>query len=177
MPRSKPSQVITHRIELGDFERTRLEGLLAAVTFGTVSKPIIEVIKDNTAMLTIGAFLLLYFPNWIKSNLTGEDYTAEDVEERDTQGLADYVESQNLAAIAATGTLAYFTGGLSVVPAIIVGIVGGTVIAEGAEEVVYEAQDAYVAAKKQVQFLLMLARYGLLPSRGGGERGRPATVE
>lgn len=172
MPRRKPEKVVVHRLELGDFERSRIDSFLAAKTFEAGSKPIVDVLKDISAMASIGAIVFFLFPNLLKNNATGEDYSKDDIAGKDSTGLADYIETQNLLAIAATGSLAYFTGGTSLVVSSLIGILGGTVVAEGAEEVYYDTLNAVektkaaiAAAKQQAQLLKLVYDLGLLDER------------
>ncbi len=172
MPRRKPERVITHRLELGDFERSRIESFLTANTFNKAAEPVVDLLKDATAMLSIGAIIFFLFPNLLKNNATGEDYTNEEISSKDTKGLADYIEAQNLVAIAATGALAYFTGGTSILLSSLIGAIGGTVVAEGSEEVYYDALDAkekteaaIAAAKQQARLLKLVYDLGLLDER------------
>lgn len=172
MPRRKPEKVVVHRLELGDFERSRIDSFLAAKTFEAGSKPVVDILKDVSAMASIGAIIFFLFPNLLKNNANGEDYSKDEIKGRDEKGLADYIEAQNLLAIAATGTLAYFTGGTSLLVSSLIGAIGGTVIAEGAEEVVYETLDVkekieagIAAAKQQARLLKLVYDLGLLDDR------------
>lgn len=53
MPKSKPDEVIGHRIELQQTERELLEMVGAAYSFDRITKPIVALINDNTTMLLI----------------------------------------------------------------------------------------------------------------------------
>ncbi len=57
MPRSKPSKVITHRIELGSWERERIEGLLVAVEIQKIAEPAVALLSDASALVSILAIL------------------------------------------------------------------------------------------------------------------------
>jgi hypothetical protein len=57
--------VITHRIELGSFERDRLEGLIAATTFNKVTTPIVAGMSDVSFMIALAGILVIWFPDII----------------------------------------------------------------------------------------------------------------
>ena len=57
--------MITHRIELGSFERDRLEGLIAATTFNKVTTPIVAGMSDVSFMIALAGILVIWFPDII----------------------------------------------------------------------------------------------------------------
>ena len=57
MPRSKPSSTVVHRIEMGTWERDRVEGLLDSMKFKQVSQPLIEAMKDVAPWLVLVGLL------------------------------------------------------------------------------------------------------------------------
>ena len=46
MPRAKPDQVITYRIEMGTKERQLLDSALASFQFNRIATPIVDLMKD-----------------------------------------------------------------------------------------------------------------------------------
>ena len=57
MPRSKPTETVVHRIEMGTWERERVEGLLDSMKFKQVSQPLIEAMKDVAPWLVLVGLL------------------------------------------------------------------------------------------------------------------------
>ena len=53
MPKPKPTQVIRHEIILGRREFEMIETLSAAISINKVSEPIVEILKDGTALLAV----------------------------------------------------------------------------------------------------------------------------
>ena len=153
MPRSKPSKTEEVRITLGNKEREILGDLVGSIQFKNTATPIVNLLNDLTGTATVALLLGYVFPNFLINNLTGQPYTREDFEGKSDKGIFDYIEAQNLAAIAATGALAYFTGGLSLGTSAIVGGIFGTVAAEGAEEVISDARGAANAARRQAELV------------------------
>lgn len=60
MPTRKPDQVITHRIELGAYERERLDSIIAAQSFNKVATPIVAGMSDVSFMVVLGGLLTLW---------------------------------------------------------------------------------------------------------------------
>ena len=50
MPRSAPNEIIEHRISFGKWERDRVDTLITSLSINQVSEPIVEIIKDVSAM-------------------------------------------------------------------------------------------------------------------------------
>lgn len=127
MPRSKPTRVITHRIELGDFERSRIDTLMASASFSQISTPIVSLLKDVSGLAALYVILNALLPDWAK----GLDLKA--MRDMDSPGLFDYLEPQNLA-LGTIGALAgVATGGLAWLPALL-GFGAGQLAAETGEE-------------------------------------------
>jgi hypothetical protein len=57
MPRSKPTETVVHRIEMGSWERERVEGLLDSMKFKQFSQPLIEAMKDVAPWLVLVGLL------------------------------------------------------------------------------------------------------------------------
>jgi hypothetical protein len=57
MPRSKPKETIVHRIELGSWERTRLEGMADAYNFNKIATPTVAGLSDVSFVLLLGGLL------------------------------------------------------------------------------------------------------------------------
>ena len=60
MPTRKPDQVITHRVELGAYERERLDSLIAAQSFNKVATPIVAGMSDVSFMVVLAGLLTLW---------------------------------------------------------------------------------------------------------------------
>lgn len=153
MPRSKPSKTEEMRITLGNKERQILGDLASSIQFKNVATPVVNLLNDLTGTATVALLIGYVFPNFLINNLTGEPYSRDDFEGKTDKGIFDYIEAQNLAAIAATGVLAWFTGGLSLGASAAVGVIFGTVAAEGAEEVISDIDRAKTAARKQAHLV------------------------
>ena len=142
-------KVIEHRISLGTFERNMLSDFVATKSFQNAATPIISLMKDVTGMATLYLILNFMFPNWS----LGIDL---DVVDDGKGGLWDYLEIQNVAGSAiGIGVAAYATGGLSLIPSII-GAVAGSIVTEGAEEVLEDSRAAVLPAYRGIQFMLSL---------------------
>ena len=141
------------RITMGEKERMLAEDLISSIRINQISTPLVDLLKDVTGTATVALLIGYVFPNFLINNATGLEYTKDQVMNKDESSLIDYIEIQNIAAIGAVGALAFFTGGLSLGAAAVVGILGGTVAAEGAEEVVQDVQGAKRAAQKQARLL------------------------
>ena len=63
MPRTKPDQTITYRIEMGTKERMMLDSALASFQFNRIATPIVDLMKDVSGMIVLGAGLALIFPD------------------------------------------------------------------------------------------------------------------
>jgi len=50
MPRSAPKEIIEHRISFGKWERERVDTFITSLSINQVSEPIVEIIKDVSAM-------------------------------------------------------------------------------------------------------------------------------
>ena len=50
MPRSAPKEIIEHRITFGKWERDRVDTLITSLSINQVSEPVVEIIKDVSAM-------------------------------------------------------------------------------------------------------------------------------
>ena len=103
---------------------------------------------------------------------TGAYYTKEDIETAEENGgLSDYLEAQNLLAVGMGIGIGVGTGGIGFIPAIL-GAIGGTIAAEGAEEIVKDIESATNSAKNfatyQARFLLFSMK--VAPELLGGER-------
>lgn len=79
MPKSKPDQVIVHRIELQATERDILSGLSTAVMFKQIADPIVKLLNDVTGTVTFltllaasGIFLGVTF-NFIYDVVSAKD--------------------------------------------------------------------------------------------------------
>ncbi len=60
MPKPKPTQVIRHEIVLGRSERDLLEPIIYANVANKLANPIVEILKDTTAIYAIVTLIELY---------------------------------------------------------------------------------------------------------------------
>lgn len=60
MSTRRPDEVITHRIELGRWEREHIEGLLAAQTFNKVADPVVRLMSDISGMTVLAALFIMF---------------------------------------------------------------------------------------------------------------------
>ena len=97
MPRKPTEKVIEYRITMGDWERTRVDGLMAGIQFNQIATPIVSLMKDVTGMAALYIILNALFPDWAK----GLDLDALDA--TDEKGWRDYFEGINLADMQAPG--------------------------------------------------------------------------
>lgn len=66
MPKSKPDQVIVHRLEFQESERETLNMMAGAWTFDRILNPFIRLINDNTTLVLILTFIAGYLGfKWI----------------------------------------------------------------------------------------------------------------
>ena len=85
MPKSKPDEVVVHRIEFQQHERELLDQIGTAVTFERVASPIISLMKDVTAMAIFLTALIAIFPGILKhlpegwENIATGDATPEEL--------------------------------------------------------------------------------------------------
>lgn len=57
MPKAKPDQVIVHRLELQETERSILEGLSTAIMFNRIAEPTVKLLNDVTGTITLLSLL------------------------------------------------------------------------------------------------------------------------
>jgi len=172
-------KVIEHRITLGQFERRQLEKVAEGVSFNQTAEPIVKLLNDVTGTATLLLVFGYLFPFWRTDPATGAELDDETLlaYKDDKKGLEDYLETQNLIGIAA-GTLAgvataaaVASGPLGWVGLALAGLGGaaaGTAVVEGGEEIVSDAERAYVAAKKQTGQIRLMVLLGALD--GGIDR-------
>ena len=72
--KTKPTQIIVHRIEFQQFERNLLENLNMAVIGSKIIDPIVEILKDVSAMATITSLYLLYRYGEAAADFIGDGY-------------------------------------------------------------------------------------------------------
>lgn len=89
--------MITHRIELGAWERDRLEGLIAAQTFNKVADPTVRLMSDISGMTVLaGLFIAFGIPIILP---TGE-YTMEALTKAIGEGAKTFRKQKNEEYIA-----------------------------------------------------------------------------
>jgi len=171
MPRSKPKETIVHRIELGTYERTRLDEIAGAYQINRIATPAVDLLRDGTAMIGVLAIVTFLWPGWKKDPATDEDLTDQQLlwVIDDEKKLDDWIDGQNLIAMAlggaaAFGVTAWVLGGP---PGILVGsivtgagIIGGALTQEGIEEFQSDAERAKIAAKRQIQVIKLMVDLG-----------------
>ena len=57
MPKPKPTSIIRHEIVLGRTERAMLDPIVASLSFKNLAEPMVEILKDGTALLALAAIL------------------------------------------------------------------------------------------------------------------------
>jgi hypothetical protein len=57
MPKPKPTSIIRHEIVLGRTERDMLDPIIASMAFKNMTEPIVEILKDGTALLALAGIL------------------------------------------------------------------------------------------------------------------------
>jgi len=137
--KSKPDVVHVHRIELQQKERELIEGALGAYKFERYTKPVIDLISDNTAMLIIiGAIML-----WLDDVLIALGFDLDELPiDLTFPQIMDWLEPQNLAGATVGGVTGLILGGIlgsvfGVKGAVVgsaVGGVGGAVAGSAAVE-------------------------------------------
>jgi len=95
MPSRRPDKVITHRIELGRYERERLDNMMMAYNFNKISSPMVAGMSDVSFMLTLGALLTIMFPSIVIP--WGAKTTAEVVEAVEKGIKAEYEKGKETA--------------------------------------------------------------------------------
>jgi len=72
MGRGRPKEIIEHRVTLGSYERERLDSLTMAWGFGRVATPIVNVMSNPWALLSLFGFMeaagIINIRQWIKDN-------------------------------------------------------------------------------------------------------------
>lgn len=183
MPRSKPKETIVHRIELGGYERTRLDAIAGAYEINRISAPVVNLLTDTTAMMGLLALITFFLPRWKEDPVTGEDLSDDKLlwVVDDEKKLDDYLEEQNLIAMAiggaaALGVAAWVAGGPPgwIIGGIVTGVgaVTGGLVQEGIEEVESDVERAKIATKRQVQVIRLMVDLGYRDLRSN-----PRTVE
>lgn len=172
MAKNKPKETIEHVIRLQDKERQLLEQVVDTRSFSNVATPIVDLLKDVTGVATVMSIIFLLFPRLFQNPATGEYYTKEDIKTAEENGgLSDYLEAQNLLAVSLGITVGVYTGGLGFLP-VLLGAIGGTAAAEGAEEIAKDIESATNSAKNfatyQARFLLFALQVS--PDLLGGDR-------
>lgn len=172
MSKNKPKETVEYVLRLQDKERQLLEQIVDTRSFSNVATPIVDLLKDVTGMATFMSILFLVWPRLFLNPATGEYYTIEDIEgAQQNGGLEDYIEGQNILAVALGVAIGVGTGGLGFIP-IVLGVLGGTIVAEGGEEIVKDidraTQSARSAAVYQSRFLLFVL--SVAPELLGGDR-------
>lgn len=159
MPREKSDKFVTHRFELGVWERERLDPVLSAGWIMLVIRPILDMTKSLTGLAALYVILNTIFPNWnlgVPADLLGQKNA-----EGGATGIYDYLETQNLVGALVGGAGGAVGGGLVGGPwgalfGFIGGAISGTVAVEGAEEVVEDLQAVPKAAQSQLRFMTMM---------------------
>ena len=145
-PRRIPNEVITHRLELGTWERDRITTLVGATSFNKVATPVVTAINDNGTLLLIGGLLALLLPGWIPADWKNL------IEGMDTiETIADWLEPQNLVGAAlGAGAGVYLLGPLG----LLIGAFLGAAGVEAAEEIA-EAATAPGTTVRVVAIIMM----------------------
>jgi len=94
-PRRAPDEVVTHRIELGGWERERINTLVGAESFNKVATPVVTAINDNGTLLLIAGLLTLLLPGWLPADWKIQTHAMNTI---DT--IVDWLEPQNIVGAA-----------------------------------------------------------------------------
>lgn len=148
MAKRKPDQVIRHEYALSRPERELLDTLVTSYSISNISTGLANLLKSPLGIgLSLLSLVRLMFPDWFKAaSIDGQEGEDLDLSTFDSRkGLQDFLEAQNLAAIATVGLTIW-----SLTPAgrfwkgasFIGGVLGGTALAEEAEDVIAARQAA-----------------------------------
>ena len=83
MPKPKPHNIIRHEIVLGRTERAMLDPIIASLSFKNMAEPIVEILKDATALFALAGILeaagvIDYIPNDLKQEIIDGVYETVD---------------------------------------------------------------------------------------------------
>ena len=83
MPKPKPTSIIRHEIVLGRTERAMLDPIIASLSFKNMAEPIVEILKDATALFALAGILeaagvIDYIPNDLKQEIIDGVYETVD---------------------------------------------------------------------------------------------------
>ena len=146
MPRRIPDEVVLHRLELGTWERDRIDTLVGAEAFNKISTPVVTAINDNGTLLLIGGLLALLLPGWIPADWKTQVHALNTIDQ-----ILDWLEPQNLVGAAVgAGAGIYLLGPLG----IFIGAFLGAAGVEAAEEIA-EAATAPGTGTRAVAILMM----------------------
>jgi len=104
-----PDQVITHRIELQQKEREMLESYTTAYAVKSWSKPFVDIISDNSALLVVSAFVVFFVGDKLEKLGLPSDWP-EITAGMDAEGLRDWLEIQNLVGAGIGGSIGLALG-------------------------------------------------------------------
>jgi hypothetical protein len=152
LPKNKPDQVIVHRIELQQKEREILESYTTAYAVKSWSKPFVDIISDNSALLVVSAFVVFFVGDKLDKLGLPQDWP-EITAGMDASQLRDWLEIQNLVGAGIGGSIGLALGaflGSFLGPFGIVGGAGAGGIAGAAagSYTVEELEDLAVEAEK-----------------------------
>jgi hypothetical protein len=138
--------VVTHRLELGTWERDRINTLVGAESFNKVATPVVTAINDNATLLLIGGLLSLFLPGWIPDDWKEQIFGLNTI---DT--IMDWLEPQNLVGAAVgAGAGVYLLGPLG----LLIGAFLGAAGVEAAEEIA-EAATGPGSGTRAIAILMM----------------------
>ena len=149
MAKPKPDQTIRHEFALNKPTQELLDTYVTSYSISNISQGLASLLNSPLGVgLSLLTFVRLLFPDLFRSapidpTQEGEDLDLSTFDSR--KGLQDFLEAQNLAAIASVGLGIWkltpqgrFWKGASIVG----GILGGTAIAENVEDFVAAKQAA-----------------------------------
>lgn len=143
MTKSKPTQVIVHRIELQQKERELFENALTAYSVNKLVNPITNLSPSGlVALAALGIFTI----DKILDGIGLDPDWKEIVKDMTPDQVKDWLETQNLVGAAAGGLVGLLFGGLG---GAVVGAVGGSAAVEVAEPFYQHQQDTFEAAGVQ----------------------------
>lgn len=154
MPRTKADRTVIHRIEMGGWERERIDPLLTTGMVRLIGGPILKMASTLPGLAALYLVLDAIFPAWNHGVSPAALQGAN--EEAGARGIWDYLEAQNIIlSVAGVGLAAWATGGLALIPTIL-GILGGQVVAEGAEEIYSDVEETNEAIQTQLRFVRLM---------------------
>jgi len=127
--KTKPTEVIVHRIELQQKEREIAEGLAYSLMAKNFTAPLVGILSSPLALATIVGLWIAYLSKYLGDGWLAQNWDAT-VEE-----VMDWLEPQNLVVGGLGALIGFFLGGP--LGAAVGGVAGGAAV-EGIEHITEE---------------------------------------